>query len=224
MILAVPFTTLRQIDLDGAGLTSHMRSAIDELAMGTNAKVLMQFDRPFFGGFGDWSGSLNRADDPLFGTWESGSTDGATDLGLLTVYSGGSVGSSYDPAHPHAPAAARVVDETLNALEEAVNGVKQSFTGWAWLDSWVDDPWAQGSYAAFGRSQSPRFWGRLAEPQGPIHVAGQQTSTFSQGYLNGGAESGFRAASAILNETGLPVPTVLADTLTREADFLGVPP
>ncbi len=219
VILAAPSTTLRQIDLDGAGLSDHMRSAIAELAMGTNAKLLMQFDRPFFTGFGDWSGGLNRADDPLFGTWESGSTDGNADLGLLTVYSGGRVGASYDPTIPHAPASGAVVDETLKSLEEAVDGLTRSFTGWAWLDSWVDDPWARGSYAAFAPGQTTRFWGQLAEPQGPIHIAGEQTSTFSQGFLNGGAESGFRAAAAILGEAGIPLPPALEQTLSRESQY-----
>ena len=95
VILAVPFTTLRQVDLGDAGFSDEMRAAVDELGMGTNAKVLLQFDRPFYTGFGDWSGGLNRGDDPILGTWESGSTDGAERLGLLTVYSGGDVGASY---------------------------------------------------------------------------------------------------------------------------------
>ena len=45
VVLAIPFTTLRRVDLDGAGLSAKRRPCIDELGMGTNAKVLMQFER-----------------------------------------------------------------------------------------------------------------------------------------------------------------------------------
>jgi len=104
VILAVPFTTLRRVDLDDSGFSEPMRGAIDDLGMGTNAKVLLQFDRPFYTGFGDWSGGMNRGDEPILGTWESGATDGAKALGLLTVYSGGHVGAGYDADLPHGPA------------------------------------------------------------------------------------------------------------------------
>jgi monoamine oxidase len=178
--------------------------------MGTNAKVLLQFDRPFFTGFGDWSGSLNRADAPLFGTWESGSTDGEAQTGLLTVYSGGRVGAGYGPSSPHGVAPEQVVADTLAALAEAVPEVSDAYNGRAWLDSWVDSNWARGSYAAFGPGQTHRYWGTLGEAQGTVHLAGEQTSTHSQGYLNGGVESGCRVAAEILEATGIPLAPGLA--------------
>ena len=54
VVLCLPFTTLRDVDLDGAGFDAKRMKAIDELGMGTNAKVLLQFeDRfPTFG----WNG------------------------------------------------------------------------------------------------------------------------------------------------------------------------
>ena len=43
VVLCLPFTALRRVDLDGAGLSARKRRCIDELGMGTNAKVLIQF-------------------------------------------------------------------------------------------------------------------------------------------------------------------------------------
>jgi monoamine oxidase len=216
-ILAVPFTTLRDVDLDDAAFAPEMLTAIGELGMGTNAKVLLQFDRPFFTGFGDWSGGLNHADPPLIGTWESSATDGSDRYGLLTVYSGGSVGAGYGPAEPHAPADPEVVSQTLAAIDAAVPGVTEAFDGDAWLDSWADDPWVHGSYAAFLPGQLSSYWGALGEAQGNVHLAGEQTSTYSQGFLNGGVESGSRAASEVLTALGLPLPEglVRSDRLAR---------
>ena len=206
VILAVPFTTLRHVDIDDSGFSVPMLAAIDELGMGTNAKVLLQFDRPFYTGFGDWSGGMNRRDEPIFGTWESGATDGAEGLGLLTVYSGGRVGASYDAGELHAPAGQGVIDETLEAVDQVVPGVAAAFNGRAWLDSWVQDPWVGGSYAAFHPGQLSRFWGAMGEPQGAVHIAGEQTSTYSQGFLNGGVESGSRAAAEVLEALDIALP------------------
>jgi monoamine oxidase len=205
------------VDLDDAGFSDEMRSAVDELGMGTNAKVLLQFDRPFYTGFGDWSGGLDRGDDPILGTWESGGTDGADRLGLLTVYSGGDVGAGYHPGEAHATAGRGVVDPILAAIEQAVPGVTEAFNGRAWLDSWVDDLWVGGSYAAFLPGQLTRFWNAMSRPQGSVHLAGEQTSTYSQGFLNGGVESGSRAAAEVLEALGVPLPSgiVRSERLAR---------
>ena len=47
---------------------------------------------------------------------------------------------------------------------------------------------------------------RWSKPQGAVHLAGEQTSTYSQGYLNGGVESGGRAAAEVLDALGLALP------------------
>ncbi len=224
VILALPFTTLREVDLADAGLSDSMRAAVDELGMGTNAKVLLQFDRPFYTGFGDWSGGLNRGDEPILGTWESGGTDGASDLGLLTVFSGGHVGAGYDVAEAHAPARERVIDATLAAIEQVVPGVTGAFNGRAWLDSWVHDPWVGGSYAAFLPGQLTSYWGATSQPQGLVHLAGEQTSTYSQGFLNGGVESGSRAAAEVLDAVGRPLPPGLARSFRLAKRFQPVVP
>ena len=55
-----------------------------------------------------------------------------------------------------------------------------------------------------------RFWGYTARPEGNVHFAGEHTSTYSQGYLNGGVESGQRAAIEVMRVLGVPVPQAIA--------------
>ena len=69
-----------------------------------------------------------------------------------------------------------------------------------------------GSYAAFTPGQITSFWGLTGEAEGTVHFAGEHTSTFSQGYLNGGVESGSRGAAEILAALGLPQPPALRET------------
>jgi monoamine oxidase len=44
-----------------------------------------------------------------------------------------------------------------------------------------------------------------------VHFAGEHTSTYSQGYLNGGVESGQRAAIEVMRDLGITVPPAIAD-------------
>lgn len=219
VVLTLPFTALREVDLSGSGLPPRKLTQIEQLGMGTNAKVLLQFDRSF--PMGDWSGGMQRGDAPAFGTWESGGTDpGADQFGLLTVFSGGRVGAGYRAETPHGPASQSVVDKTLQAVDAVVPGTSDSFNGRAWLDSWVQDPWAHGSYAGFLPTQTTRMFGTIGRPEGAVHFAGEHTSTYSQGYLNGGVESGSRVAAEVLEALGKELPDGLAKSLKAQQDYL----
>lgn len=215
VILALPFTALRHTDLSDSGLSSTKMRSIEELGMGTNAKLLLQVSSDHHS-FGGWSGGMDRVDDPKFTTWESSSTDGssASRMSLITVYSGGRAGAAYSPPQPHGPPTRGVVVDTLGAIDAVVPGVGTAFNGKAWLDSWVDDPWAGGSYAAFLPGQYSRFSGITGTQEGRIHFAGEHTSSFSQGFLNGGVESGERTAVEVLQALRTPVPPGLRRTMT----------
>jgi monoamine oxidase len=163
--------------------------------MGTNAKVLLQFSRRFQA-LDRWSGVLER-DLPTLDTWASSDAQPGPS-GLLTVYSGGKTGAGYPAAVAHGRPSNEVLDRTLGVIDEAVPGTAAGFNGRAWIDAWVHDPWARGSYAAFLPGQYSDFWGYTKQAEGRIHFAGEHTSTHSQGYLNGGVESGERAAHEVL--------------------------
>jgi hypothetical protein len=57
-----------------------------------------------------------------------------------------------------------------------------------------DEGAGRGARGAFGGS-----W---------VHFAGEHTSTYGQGYLNGGVETGLRAAREILNAVGRSARTI----------------
>jgi monoamine oxidase len=199
VVLCLPFTALREVDLDGAGFDAKRLKAIRELGMGTNAKVLLQF-RDRLHSFEDWSGDFST-DEPKSDSWAS-SLEQTGRGGVLTIFSGGATGASYPTDVPHGPAPQDVVDDALTFLDRWLPGMRTSFNGHAWLDSWVDDPWVRGSYAAFLPGQWTSLFGYMGRPAGNVHFAGEHTSTYSQGYLNGGVETGLRAAREVLRATG----------------------
>jgi monoamine oxidase len=197
-VFALPFTVLRDVDTSGLDMSARRRRAIDTLAMGTNAKLQFQLNRTLADV--DWSGAF-RSDDPEFGTWDStyGQSDPHPATPVVTIYTGGRAGAGYPTDVPHATAPSAIVDAALDALARGVADIHDAYNGIAYLDSWVDDPWVHGSYAGFAPGQYTDFWGFLERREGNALFAGEHTSTHSQGYLNGGVESGDRAARQVLN-------------------------
>jgi monoamine oxidase len=198
VVLCAPFTALRRADLDGAGLGRRKRACIEELGMGTNAKVLLELERhvTHYGrtAHSRWSGEFY---DARVDTW--GSTlaqPGRTSL--LTVYSGGHAGASYGVSGAHGPAPRHVVDRTLAEIGRAVPGLAGGFSGRAWVDAWVHDRYSHGSYAAFRPGQFTRWWGFVGKAQHRLHFAGEHTAMQALGYLEGAVVSGRRAAREVL--------------------------
>jgi monoamine oxidase len=202
VVFALPFTVLRDLDTSGLVLSNRRRRAIDELAMGTNAKLQFQLDRSladlgWTGGFG--------SDDPEYGTWDStwGQTDPAPETPVITIYTGGGSGAGYPTDVPHDVPSEGIVQSALDALARGVDGIHDAYNGLAYLDSWVDDPWVHGSYAGFNPGQYTRYWGYLGTQEANMVFVGEHTSTHSQGYLNGGVESGLRGANQVLDTLGV---------------------
>ncbi len=199
VVLCAPFAALRHADLDGAGFSRRKLACIQELGMGTNAKVILELDRhvTHYGrtAHARWSGEYY---DARVDTWASSlAQPGRTSV--LTVYSGGRAGASYDVTRAHGTAPHPVVRKTLEHIDRAVPQLSTGYSGRAWVDSWVDDPHTHGSYAAFRPGQFTRWWGFVGRPEHRVHFAGEHTSMRALGYLDGAVASGRRAAHEVLD-------------------------
>lgn len=71
------------------------------------------------------------------------------------------------------------------------------------------------SYAAYLPGQRAKFFGVLHESEDKVHFAGEHTSVCGQGFLNGGVETGSRAAAEALMALGKPLPQPLIDAFVR---------
>jgi monoamine oxidase len=192
VVLCLPFTALRRVDLAAAGLGDRKRHCIEQLGMGTNAKLLIQF-RERLSHYDEFNGEYY---DEHLDTWDSSLAEGGKP-GLLTVYSGGRRGAGYRVRSPHAPAPPRIVESTTAAISRAVPGLAAGYDGHAWLDHWASDLWTHGSYAAFLPGQYTRYWGFVGVPEGRVHFGGEHTATGAQGFLEGAVRSGERCAAEV---------------------------
>jgi monoamine oxidase len=190
VVLALPFSLLRSVDLTKAGFSKLKMTAISQLPMGTNSKLQLQFtDRHWrsLGGNGD-----SYSDTGYQSTWEVTRGQAGTS-GILVDYTGGNIGANFGALTPTAYA-----QRFLTQIEPLFPGITRKWNGKVTLDFWKAYPWTLGSYSYWKVGQYTGFSGVEKEAQGSCHFAGEHTSQDFQGYLNGAVETGYRAASEIL--------------------------
>jgi monoamine oxidase len=190
VVLALPFSLLRSVDYSGAGFSPVKQTAIQELQMGTNSKLHLQFATRLWQTQG--SNGTTYADTGYQNTWEVTRGQSGT-AGILVDYTGGNVGASFGSGTLQKRAT-----KFLGQLEPVLPGITAKWNGLATLDYWQSNPWTKGSYSYWGVGQYTKFVGAEREQQGNCHFAGEHTSIDFQGYLNGAVESGERAASEVL--------------------------
>jgi monoamine oxidase len=197
LLLAIPFTTLRNVDLRRLPLSPLKRIAIDHLDLGTNAKLHMQFKRRIWNEQ-HYDGS-SYVQFPYEESWDVSAAQQG-DYGILVGFPGGKRGVLHAAAHGPAPKA--IADKYVRELDRIYPGIAKLYTGIAYLDVWAHDPWHHGAYSYYKVGQYTRFAGIEPVPEGNVFFAGEQTSYDDMGYINGAVISGERAAHQIIRAAG----------------------
>jgi monoamine oxidase len=204
VILCMSFAVLRTLDYSGANFDTRKKTAITQLGAGVNAKLQLQFDSRYWSTQGPWGLSNGNvySDIGIQNTWEvSRGQDGTP--GLLVDYSGGNVAAAYKPSTPYSSAGSSnqvttYAKQFLAKLEKVFPGVSAHWNGRATLSTPWLDPLLNCSYSYWKPGQYVGFSGYEGAVQGNIHFAGEHCSQDFQGYMEGGASEGVRAAQEIL--------------------------
>jgi monoamine oxidase len=203
VVLALPFTILREVDTAELALGDVKREIIDTLGYGTNAKVMAGFTRPVWR---EDHGALGSAttDLPLQQTWDTSlGQDGAS--AILTNFLGGQAGLDAGEGE----AEGWVTSVVLPGLEQVYPGSTAAYSpGSAVRMHWPTVPTQRGSYTCYRPGQWA-FWSLEGEREGDLHFCGEHTSADFQGWMEGAAESGERVATEILEDLGLELPASL---------------
>jgi monoamine oxidase len=190
VVLALPFSMLRGVDYSKAGFSAVKNTAIQELGMGTNSKLHVQFKSRFWNPLGNQGDTY--ADTGYQNTWEVTRAQPGT-AGILVDYTGGTIGAGFGSGTPTERAS-----RFLAQIEPVLPGAAANWNGKATVDFWAGYPWTKGSYSYWKVGQYTKFAGAERQSEGNCHFAGEHTSIDFQGYLNGGVESGERACGEIL--------------------------
>lgn len=190
LICTIPFTRLRQVTLDIADLPPLKRQAINELGYGVNAKAFLGFNKRLWRDLG-FSGDV-FANTGIQLAWDNSRLQPGS-AGGLTVFTGGNASAEMQKHTP--PELAALYLKRLNKIYPSL---QQFYNGQHGLFYWPQHVHTLGSYACYTQGQWSRFAGVEAEPVGRLFFAGEHCSADFQGYMNGAAETGRKAALALV--------------------------
>lgn len=202
VVLAIPFTTLRNVQLDASlGLAPSKRNAIRNLGYGMNAKMMLGFtSRPWLTIHGSNGASYSDLQNHQT-TWETNPVYATASRAILTDYSGAERGAALDPSKVQTEA-----NRFLNDLDRVYPGA------WAaaardtrgnllvHLEHWPSNPLTLGSYTCYKPGQFTTIAGLEGTAAGNLFFSGEHTNSFYewQGFMEGACLSGITAAAQVL--------------------------
>lgn len=188
-ILAIPLTVARSIEFNGSLPVAH-QTLVDEISYGAVTKVMIEYRRRFWHDH-SWNGRLHT-DLPIILTWDA-TSHLEHEHGILTAYTGGGPGA----------ALSKLSDE--ERIKTAVSVIEGIFPGSSELIettktiAWINEIYSRCSYMALSPNQVTAHWNMLFTPAGRLYLAGEH-ATVNQGFMEGAAESGQRAAKNIIEQ------------------------
>lgn len=206
VVLTLPFTTLRNVDLSGVTISDLKRTAIAGLQLGNNVKIQIQVaGRP-------WTKD-GFSGDTITDAAVNGSWDGTTyqsghraETEILIAVPGGSDGAGLAAKYglvfgqEQGPAPAALINDTLSQLEPILPGITAAWSAGpklAWVNDGNIDEHFLGAWSQYNIGQYTGFCGVERLREGNIHFAGEHTSVAFQGFIEGAVRSGERAAKEI---------------------------
>ncbi|MBE9141403.1 FAD-dependent oxidoreductase [Nodosilinea sp. LEGE 07088] len=219
VILAIPFTVLRQVDLQ-VELPEGLTRFIHEVDLGVNEKLFAGFNQKV------WrqdNGFVNEiwTDQGFSQAWESTQRQRESQAGALTFYLGGK-----DAIAAQTGTAAAQGQAFIQHLSGAIADLSTAANGHFLRTAWTQDPFTQGAYSSFKPGQLTEFADFFyIESDTPgdrqdvyfenLVFAGEHLSDEFYGYMNGAAQTGRLAAEVIFRnisaKTGESDTTVLTE-------------
>ncbi len=198
-IIAVPFSVLRHARLE-IELKPTLRRMINEFNYGWSAKLLVGTDgRPWRNA--GYTGSLST-DEGFHSAWDSSQCQ-PTDNGSLTFYTGAELGRTLHQQDIH-----KLADQFVASYDKFAPGTEATFNGRVDLGiHWPSFEFSEGAYGCAGPGQYTAFIKENQWEEGDLigigtHnllFAGEHVSADFQGHMNGGAQTGRLAATALVD-------------------------
>ncbi|MFF5976392.1 flavin monoamine oxidase family protein [Streptomyces sp. NPDC012769] len=203
-VLCVPLPILKQLDVSRAGFDPLMTNLLRDARMGHCTKLNMQFATRPWRGTGAWPGVSAGdcfTDSEVQQTWDTTKIQGGTG-GILIQYNGGSLARSLNPAGPFStesdPYVRDLVTRYLKGIDAFFPGTSKAYTGRAQLSAWHENPYTLGAYSCWPVGYLHRYAGYEGTAQGNVHIGGEHCSYDFQGFMEGGATEGERAAKEVI--------------------------
>jgi monoamine oxidase len=204
VIIAVPFTTLRHIDIK-VQLPPTLTKFIQEVNLGSNDKVFAGFNNRIWRQENGFAGDA-WTDLGFSEVWDATGRQQKRGDGALTFFFGGEEVTEMrsQPLQPFG-------QDLLDRFEQVIPEAKSAATNKFFRTAWSNDPFTKGSYTSWKPGQYLEFsqfmWVESADPQERQQVyvdnlvfAGEHVSDEFYGYMNGGAQTGRLAAELVASK------------------------
>ncbi|HYO51477.1 NAD(P)/FAD-dependent oxidoreductase [Archangium sp.] len=204
VLLTLPFAVLRELDYGHAGFDPLKHRVIQELGRGRQSKQHLQFTRRLWNEQGprpEPGTGGSYADTGYQATWEA-SRGQPGNHGILVGYAGGAYADAMRTRVAVATSTLASVradaQRFLAQAEPVFPGLTRLWNGKATMGLPQLDPNFKCSYSYWRRGQCQTLAGYEGVTQGNVFFAGEHTSIDFQGFMEGGASEGVRAAQEIL--------------------------
>ena len=192
VLLTVPFKVLRDVDIK-VPLPAWKMNAIKNVGYGSNSKIFVGFNQRVWRkqGYAGYTFTDNGLMNGYDSTQMQNNNNGA---GVFTIAPGGKAGVDAGKDFKLMQA------QSIAQLESIYPGAKAQFNGKLQYWNWPSYPMAKGSYMSYKAGQYTTIQGAQFQPVDNLFFAGEHCSISSQGFMNGGAETGRMAAELIIKK------------------------
>jgi monoamine oxidase len=219
VILTLPFAVLADsVDYGQAGFDALKTTAIQKLGRGLNSKLQLQFTKRLWNEQGAWGiddGTETFSDNGDQCSWDSTRAQPGA-AGILDGYTGGTPTLQRAAVAPVAfgtvnvgaqgAGIATLATQLLAELDQIYPGLTQLYNGKATLSIPHLAPNFKLAYSYWSVGQYQLFAGYERVPQGNVFFGGEHTSVNYQGYMEGGAAEGVRAATQLMAAVPMALP------------------
>lgn len=203
-VLCLPLPVLQRIDITGAGFDPLMKNLLRDARMGYCTKLNMQFTSRPWRGTGPWPGVSAGdcfTDSEVQQTWDTTKVQPGNG-GILLQYGGGTLAGAITPATPFAtdsdPYVRALAGRMLTGIDAFFPGTRAAWNGKAQVSAWHRNPYALGAYSYWPTGYLHKYAKYEGTAQGRIHIGGEHCSYDFQGFMEGGATEGERAAKEVV--------------------------
>jgi monoamine oxidase len=169
-------------------LSFEKQRAIEQLSYLSGSKIFLQSKKRFW--LEDGFSGFATTDLPIREVWNMSHNQPGT-RGILQAYP-----ISLHSRHVTGMAESERINFALAQVEMIYPGIRQHFEGGV-TKCWDEDQWARGVSSYYKPGEFSSLLPYVARPEGRIYFAGEHTSVWIDGWMQGALESGNRVAREV---------------------------
>jgi monoamine oxidase len=187
LICAVPFSVQRNIEASPA-LSIEKQRAIEQLSYLSGSKIFLQTKKRFW--LEDGLSGFATTDLPIREVWDLTHNQPGK-RGILQAFP-----ISLHSRHVTGLTENERIEFALGQVEMIYPRIREHFEGGV-TKCWDDDQWARGVSSYYKPGDFTSLLPHVARPEGRIYFAGEHTSVWIDGWMQGALESGNRVAREV---------------------------